>query len=293
MLHDSPPPRSGGAEPAADPSGGRDFLRRYLARIGLAAAPAPTLNGLAELQAAHIAAIPFEALDALTGAGVDIGTDAVAAKLIDRRRGGYCFEQNALFLRVLLALGFRAEGLIGRVRWMLPDDAPPTPRTHMTVRVWLDGRPWLADVGFGAAVPPQPLAMDHSEPQPTQHESYRILPRAGGHRVEADIAGEWRVLYDLDDTPAPTIDYELGNWYTSQHPASHFRHQLIAARTTSAARHGLRDNRLTIRRTAGSSEQRYLTADEIEAALATVFLLTPDPGWRRAIERAATVEIVG
>ncbi len=294
MLHDSLPPVFDDDDAEAAP-GGDDLVARYLARIGLAAAPPPTLDGLRALQAAHIAAIPFEALDALTGEGVDIGAEAVAAKLIDRGRGGYCFEQNGLFLRVLRQLGFAAEGLIGRVRWMLPDDAPPTPRTHMTVRVWLGGRPWLTDVGFGAAVPPGPLAMDRDGvAQATRHERYRLTrDGAGHHRVEIEIADEWRTLYDLEDAAAPAIDYELGNWYTSQHPASHFRHQLVAARTTADARHGLRDNRLTIRHTDGRVEQRYLSADGIAAALADIFLLRPHPGWRRVIERAATAEIAG
>ncbi len=293
MLHDHQPPVSDDDARGAAP-GGPGLVARYLTRIALDTAPAPTLDGLAALQAAHIAAIPFEALDALTGAGVDIGAEAVAAKLIDRRRGGYCFEQNGLFLRILQALGFDAEGLIGRVRWMLPADAPATARTHMVVRVRLDGRPWLADVGFGSAVPPQPLAMDRpGAAQPTRHESYRVTAHQGGHRVEAEIAGEWRTLYDLEDAAAPAIDYEVGNWYTAQHPDSHFRHQLVAARTTADARHGLRDNRLTIRRADGSIDQRYLSADGIEAALRDIFLLTPEPGWRRAIERAATAEIAG
>ena len=293
MLHHSQPPLSDDDDRPEQGTGRPSFVSRYLARIGLASRPAPTLEGLALLQAAHQAAIPFESFDALTGAGVDIDSHAIEVKLVDRRRGGYCFEQNALFLRVLTELGFDAEGLIGRVRWMLPDDAPATPRTHMTVRVRLGGRPWLVDVGFGATVPPQPLAMDRpGMTQPTRHETYRITPRGGGHRVEAAVAGEWRVLYDLEDAPAPAADYEVGNWYTSQHPASHFRHQLIAARTTDAARYGLRDNRLTIRRADGGIEQRYLSADGIEAALREIFLLTPEPGWRRAIERAATAEIV-
>lgn len=294
MLHDNQPPVSGDDDsPRAMPAG-PDFLVAYLARIGLAVAPAATLEGLAALQAAHIAAIPFEALDALTGEGIDIGAEAVAAKLIGRRRGGYCFEQNGLFLRALLALGFDAEGLIGRVRWMQPEDAPATPRTHMTVRVRLGGRPWLADVGFGAAVPPQPLALDQpGAAQPTRHETYRITARSAGYRVAAEIAGEWRTLYDLEEAAAPAIDYEVGNWYTSQHPESHFRRQLIAARTTADARHGLRDNRLTIRRVDGTADQHYLSADEIEAALRDIFLLAPEPAWRRAIERAATAEIAG
>lgn len=269
------------------------FLPRYLARIGYAGPVAPTLDALAALQAAHIAAIPFEAIDALTGTGVDIGADAVDAKLIGQRRGGYCFEQNGLFLRVLRAIGFAAEGLIGRVRWMLPDDAPDTPRTHMVVRVKIDGRPWLADVGFGAAVPPVPLAMDSEESQPTRHESYRVVRHGDVWQVAALIEDEWRLLYLLEDAPPPAIDYEIGNWYTSAHPESHFRHQLIAARTTAEARYGLRDNRLTTRLTDGRIDRRYLTADEIERTLSEIFLLPVRPHWRAAIERAATAEIAG
>lgn len=296
MLHSYGAPDLEGEFPDHTPRDepeGEGFLARYLARIGYRGAVRPTFETLTALQAAHQAAIPFEAMDALTGEGVDIDPHAIAAKLIDRRRGGYCFEQNALFLRVLQAIGFAAEGLIGRVRWMLPDDAPATGRTHMVTRVTIDGRPWLVDVGFGATVPPQPLALGDAIPQPTRHETYRVTARDAGYRVEADIAGTWRTLYDVDAAPAAAIDYEIGNWYTATHPASHFRHQLIAARTTAEARHGLRDNRLTIRHVGGDIEQRYLSADEIEAALADIFLLTPEPGWRRAIERAATAEIAG
>ena len=269
------------------------FLPRYLARIGYDGPVAATRDGLGALQAAHIAAIPFEAIDALTGAGIDIGAAAVDAKLIDQRRGGYCFEQNGLFLRVLQAIGFDAEGLLGRVRWMLPDDAPDTPRTHMVVRVTLDGRPWLVDVGFGAAVPPVPLAMDSEEAQPTRHESYRVVRHGDVWQVAALIEGEWRTLYRLDDVAPPAIDYEIGNWYTSAHPDSHFRNQLIAARTTAEARYGLRDNRLTTRLTDGRIDRRYLTADEIERALSEIFLLPVGRHWRAAIERAATAEIAG
>lgn len=266
-------------------------LPAYLARIGYAGPLAPTLEVLTALQAAHVAAIPFEAIDVLVGEGVDLDPAAIDAKLIGARRGGYCFEQNGLFLRVLTALGFEATGLIARVRWMLPDDAPPTPRTHQLTRVTIGGAAWLVDVGFGSAVPAAPLRLGVEGAQATAHEPCRIVDADGGWRVEAGIGDGWVPLYVVDPAPAVPIDYEVGNWYTSQHPASHFRHQLIAARTTADARHALRDNRLTIRHRDGTLDQRYLTADAIEAALASTFGLTVRPHWRRAIERAAVVEV--
>ena len=293
MLHYPAAPVSPADDGDPAPRDRAPLLTRYLARIGYTGPVAPTHEVLAALQAAHIAAIPFEAIDALTGVGIDIGADAVAAKLIDRRRGGYCFEQNGLFLRVLKAIGFEAEAMLGRVRWMLPGDAPATPRTHQVVLVTLDGRPWLADVGFGAAVPPRPLAMDNEAPQPTCHESYRVLRGGFGWEVEAQIGDAWQPLYRLDDAAAPPVDCVVGNWYTSTHPESHFRHQLIAARTTNEARYGLRDNRLTTRLADGRTDRRYLTADEIERVLGEIFLLPTQPNWRAAIERAATAEIDG
>lgn len=275
--------------PTADHS--RIDLPQYLARIGYDAPVAPTLDVLAALQAAHVAAIPFEALDVLTGVGVDLDPAAIDAKLIGARRGGYCFEQNSLFLRVLRAIGFEAEGRLARVRWMLPDDAPATPRTHQVTQVTLGGEAWLVDVGFGSAVPAAPLALGREGPQPTAHERCRIVPRRGGWRVEAEIAGDWATLYDVEDGEPPAIDYTVGNWYTATHPASHFRHQLIAARTTPEARYALRDNRLTIRARNGDAEQRYLGVEEIAAVLADLFLLPVQPDWDAAITRAAGVEV--
>lgn len=270
-------------------------LPLYLARIGYDGPVAPTLEVLRALQAAHVAAIAFEALDVLTGKGVEVDAASVDAKLIGQRRGGYCYEQNGLFLRVLRTIGFEAGARLARVRWMMADDAPVTARSHMVIRVMLDGRPWLADVGFGAAAPTAPLAIDDPDPQPTAHEAYRIRQShaegSGEWLVEALLGDSWAAMYVFDDVPQQPIDIAVANWYTATHPSSHFRHQLIVARASAEARYVLRDNRLTIRFTDGRVEQAYLTADEIEAALADLFLLPVRPHWRPAIARAAVMEI--
>ena len=265
-------------------------LDAYCGRIGHRGPRTPTLETLRALQALHVAAIPFEAIDALLGRGVDISPAAVDAKLIGARRGGYCYEQNGLFKRVLAAIGFRVEGLLARVHWQLPEDAPPTPRTHMALRVEADGAPWLADVGFGAAVPTAPLRMDTAEPQPTPHGPFRLLPSggAGGWRVQARLGEGWATLYDLLPEPQLDVDYEPANWFTATHPASPFRRSLVVARTTPDGRHTLLDGRLTVRAPGGEIERRTrLDADGIERALAETFGLPVEPAWRPIIERAA------
>lgn len=262
-------------------------LDAYCARIGYQGPLTPTLDTLGALQAHHIAAIPFEAIDALIGRPIDISPAAVDAKLIGRRRGGYCFEQNGLFRRVLAAIGFEVEALLARVRWMAPAGSPPRPRTHLALRVTIDGRPWLADVGFGGCVPPMPLRMDVTAPQPTRHETFRLFPFGPGWIVQARLGDRWEALYELSPEPQHEADFELANWFTSAHPGSHFRHRLIAARTTAEARYALLGRRLTIRRPGRLPEERQLDAAGIEQLLADSFGLEVEPDWRAVIARAA------
>lgn len=265
-------------------------LRAYCARIGYSGPLTPTLETLAALQELHPASIPFEAIDVLLDRGVDLTPAAVDAKLLGARRGGYCYEHNGLFKRVLEAIGFEVEGLIARVNWMAPPDAPLRPPSHMTLRVTIDGEPWMADVGFGSCIPTAPLRLDSTEPQQTGHEAFRFVPVAGELQLEALIEDEWRPSYRITGAPQMDVDYELANWYTATHPSSHFRHRLIVTRTTPEARHVLAGRRLTVRAADGTAERRMLTADEIERELAERFTLPVAPEWRPVIERAAATK---
>jgi len=265
-------------------------LEAYCARIGYSGPFSPTMETLAALHERHTAAIPFEAIDVLLGRGVDLAPAAVEAKLIGARRGGYCYEQNGLFKRVLEAIGFEVQGLSARVNWMAAPDAPLRPATHMALRVTVDGGPWLVDVGFGNCTPTAPLRLDSIDPQPTAHETFRLLPLEGELQLEALIADRWWPLYRLTGAVQRDIDYELANWYTATHPTSRFRRELIVTRVTTEARHALSGPHLTIRRTDGAVERRMLNADEVERELAERFLLPVEPEWRAVIEKACEDE---
>src|SRR5215467_3806047 len=76
-------------------------LDRYFARIGYHGPRDATLATLHGIANAHVQAIPFENLDVLLGRPIDLELAAIQRKLIDDRRGGYCFEQNSLLLAVL------------------------------------------------------------------------------------------------------------------------------------------------------------------------------------------------
>ncbi|MFZ0499677.1 MAG: arylamine N-acetyltransferase [Steroidobacteraceae bacterium] len=264
---------------SAGPSSGKDAidLDRYLARIGYRGTPRADLDTLRALTELHPAAIPFEAIDVLLGRPVDLSSGAIQAKLIDGGRGGYCFEHNGLLKHVLGALGFTVEGLIARVLWMRPYDAPPLPLTHMALRITIDGERWLADVGFGSCIAGAPLRLDpFGSEQPTRHETFRLTSRGTWTLLEVQLPDGWHAVYALSPEPALDSDYVAASWYTSTHPESGFRRELRVALTTPERRTTLADNRLTVRHARGVMERRFLTEPELADALVSTFGLRLD-----------------
>lgn len=262
-------------------------LDAYFARIGYRGPRAASLATLRRLHVLHEAAIPFEAIDVLLGHPVDISPRAVDAKLLAGGRGGYCYEHNSLFRRVLGALGFAVDGLAARVQRTGGGDAAPLPRTHMALRVSVEGEAWLADVGFGGGGPSAPLRMDDTAPQRERFDTYRLVGRGEGILLESKSRGGWSPVYEVSLEPQLEVDYVPPNWYTSTHPASNFRKTLMVALTTPEARYTLLDNRLTIRAPDGATERRTLDAEKIEKALAKTFNLPVESAWRPIIEQAA------
>lgn len=232
-------------------------LDAYLGRIGYRGAVAPTLDTLTEIQARHPAAITFENLDSLTGRVPSLTLADVQRKLVTEGRGGYCFEQNLLLRHVLDAIGFRVSGLGARVLWNTPA-GPTPPRSHMVLRVDLDGDAYIADVGFGGMTMTAPIRLTAGTAQETPHGPYRLVPTEDSHRLEARIGDQWHPLYVFDQVEQAGTDYEVGNWYVATHPASPFVTTLICARTDAGRRYALRNTELSIHHTVGPSERHRL-----------------------------------
>ena len=246
-------------------------LDAYFRRIGYSGSREPTLATLRALHFQHALAIPFENIDCLLGRPVELDLPALQRKLIEQRRGGYCFEQNLLFAHVLRALDFDAAALVARVVWDRGDDGTRA-RTHMLLFVQLGEGAYIADVGFGGLTLTAPLRLEPDVAQATPHETFRIVPHGSEFAVEADLRDVRKTLYRFDLQRQRQIDIEVLNYFVSTHATSPFLSSLMAARAGAGVRHALLDNSFTTRRANGSTEQRDLASGaELRAVLTSTF----------------------
>jgi N-hydroxyarylamine O-acetyltransferase len=230
-------------------------LDSYLKRIGYSGPRTATLETLRALQALHPLSIPFENLDTLCGRPVALDLRSLERKLVQSRRGGYCFEQNLLFKHVLAALGFDAAALAARVVWERPANEVRA-RSHMVLLVALGERRYVCDVGFGGLTPTAPVELAVDVEQPTPHEMFRVARDSSEFAVEARVRGEWKRLYRFDLQEQHEVDIEVLNHYVMTHAASPMRSRLFAARAAADRRFGLGNGTLSVHHLQGASEQR-------------------------------------
>ena len=251
-------------------------LPAYLERIGLSGAPS-----LHEMHRAHVTRILFENLDPLVGIPESLAPDALADKLVDARRGGYCFEHNLLFKEALEASGARVEPMLVRVRNGLPA-ALVGPLTHLLLRVEWDGATWHADVGFGQGTVIEPIPFGPGGAYEQLGWRYRVVQEERLLVMQTESEDGWRDLYAFTPEPVPPIDIEVNNWFTCTHPESRFVTRLLVTE------HGQDGTRTTLSDFGGEmtlsvetptgSEREPVARDAVPALLEQRFgLREPEP----------------
>jgi N-hydroxyarylamine O-acetyltransferase len=199
-------------------------LDAYLARIGVNSTPR-----LAEVHRAHVTAIPFENLDPRRGIPVSLEADALERKLVHRRRGGYCFEQNLLLKSALEALGAEVEPLLARVR-VGATPGSPRPRSHLVLRVRAEGGDWQADVGFGNGTLLAPIPFGPGGPYEQSGWRFRVVTDGPELVLQTAVGDDaWIDVYGFVPEPVPFVDIETSNWFTCTYPRSPFVTGLIVS----------------------------------------------------------------
>ena len=244
-------------------------LSAYLARIGHSGPVAPDLATLQSIVRAHIAAVPFEDLDVQLGCVTNTELSGIYAKLVEQRRGGWCYEQNGVLGWALSEIGFEVRRICGGVMRAVRGDAALG--NHLALIVTLEGRPWLVDAGFGGSL---------AGP----------LPFETGERLDAPFAislaqteGYWRFAERIGDGDPFSFDFRadpadealLARQCVTQqtHPDSVFVQNLIVQQRQGDTHVTLRGRVFSVRSSTGEEKKLIGSAEELVALLRDRFSL--------------------
>lgn len=210
----------------------------YLARIGYAGPRTPNDTTLAALQRAHLLAVPFENLDIGRGRPLALDAAGLFAKIVTRRRGGFCYELNGLFARLLRALGYDVSLLAAGVARGDGSFGPEFDHMALLVRPPQgQAGPWLVDVGFGDSFA-QPLRLEANAVQTQDGRAYRLEETAGRWTLFERQAGSapWEPQYTFTLQARDFGDYDGMCYYHQTSPESHFTQGRVCSLATPAGR---------------------------------------------------------
>lgn len=206
-------------------------VNKYLRRIGLSEVPRPTLPLLFEIQKAHLYSVPYENLDILCGKRLSLNQDALFEKIVENRRGGYCFELNELFGHLLRALGY---GVADHFARFLKDEPEIPKRRHHVLKVTVPGeaRAYLCDVGVGTGSPTYPVALVENEAQSQGNAVYRMTRDSFlGWVLSEDKNGVWTSIFSFTEEPQLPCDFDAISYFCEYAPESVFnKSEIIAMR---------------------------------------------------------------
>jgi N-hydroxyarylamine O-acetyltransferase len=233
--------------------------KAYLERINYHGSLEPTSEALRDLQLAHLLAVPFENLSIHANQPILLDDEALFTKIVDHRRGGFCYELNGLFAALLRALGFNVAMLSASVA--NPEGGFGPHFDHMTLMVTLE-QPWLVDVGFGDSFR-EPLRLDEPGEQIQGRRAYRILPD-DTHLIllQRDEGDGWKAQYRFTLHPYQYSDYAEMCRYHQTSPQSHFTQQRLCSMATPEGRMTLTGMRFITTSEKREREERILMSQE-------------------------------
>jgi N-hydroxyarylamine O-acetyltransferase len=254
-------------------------VQAYLSHIHSYAPQQADRANLDRLIAAQLQRVPFENVDVLLQRPILLDADSVFAKVVERGRGGYCFEINSLFARLLLSFGYRVSLLGARVRWGLADDAPTSMLSHLLLRIELSEGSFIVDIGFGGPTPTGAMPLEARDSVSTF--PYRLQAPRGAqalYQMQAQQNGQWQTMYQFDLQPQVWIDHIARSWYTATHPESIFLNNLMCARSQGVQRLSLSNRNFSRRHPDGRVEQHPIaSAKQLVELLIEAFALNLDP----------------
>lgn len=244
-------------------------VTEYLRRIGVEETVQPDLCALERLTRAHLKAVPFENMlvfDEHQEPSLEPGD--LFDKIVNQKRGGYCFELNKSFFLLLQGLGYDCYPIPARV---IHNRQEPCGVSHRGTLVKLEGKRYFCDVGFGGAGPKGVVSLETEEVQQVAGERF-IVRNEGDSFVIAilEADGPQNVLR-IHDQPWLDVDFLTLNRYYATYHGSPFKNKRILYRCTDEGWVSLTDKVFTVKQNGVKTVQTLESEEQVAAVIAEHF----------------------
>jgi N-hydroxyarylamine O-acetyltransferase len=237
----------------------------YLERIGYVGSLRPSVDVLRELHRRHLLSVPFENLDIEAGRPIVLNQAAFYDKIVERRRGGFCYELNGSFAALLKALGFSVSIISARTAEEGGSFSPEF--DHMTLLIRLEER-WLVDVGFGDLFT-EPKRLDVDGAQMDGGRAFRIAPTEGGRLLSRwdEKKKSWKHEYRFTLRPRKLEDFGPMCIYQQTSSDSYFRRGGFCSLLTPSGRVTVTEKKLVVTRAGRKFERPVRDTKEFRTLL--------------------------
>ncbi len=245
-------------------------IEAYINRIKYQDELRPNLEVLKKLQKQHLLHVPFENLDIHYHNKIHLDLNAFYKKVVQGKRGGFCYELNGLFNQLLLALGFQSKIISARVYSKKLDDFGQE-FDHLAIIVNLNQVEYLVDVGFGEfSFHPLKFELQTAQKDPRGNfivESYK----KNYYVVSKIIDGNKKPEYIFSEKERDLSEFTEMCHHHQTSPNSHFTKQKLISRPTENGRITLTNNTLKITEDNKKPVEKYFKDEEFLNYLSKYF----------------------
>jgi N-hydroxyarylamine O-acetyltransferase len=183
------------------------------------------IGQLTDIMRGQLFSVPFENTEVQAGFVPSMVPEQIVTKIVERKRGGYCYEVNGIFAMALTDLSIPYYFVAARPMFY------PTrrPKTHMAIVAQVDGQDWLCDLGFGSYGIRAPFPMEQLESEVQQdHDTFMITKTSEReYCLQAKVDGKWANQYGFDLYPQEWVDFAPANFMNATHPDAMFVQKLL------------------------------------------------------------------
>jgi len=244
-------------------------LNKYLSRIKYNKKLSTDLDTLIELQKCHLLNIPFENLDIHNRTPITIDVEKFYNKIVENKRGGFCYELNGLFNELLNVIGFKTFLVSARVFDIAEKYGDEF--DHLAVIVSFHNEQWLTDVGFGEFAF-SPLKILTGIEQKDERGIFRINQFDEEYiAVQKQIPGGWKNEYLFSLIPRNISEFSEKCYYHQTSPDSHFTQKKLCSIPTQNGRITLTDKSLKITNNESIEEKEIKNEEQFYQLLKEYF----------------------